>query len=186
MRDQASILEHVASAMNGSDNSDWLGALAMAQAAPGAIRASDSRLLQGVVVGGARGAAAIVGLGASITRLQTTTSRLTVTQARDSIAALVRKLNEVRRWRLSDKHVERVAESTLLLHLHPTCPYCNGQKHELIADTPVQDVKRPCARCAGTGNRPMPRRNPAEVAYVLNVLGIIQGLTERAVEKRMR
>lgn len=186
MTDRTSTLERVSSAMNGSESSDWLAALALAQISTGEVRGGELKLLAGVVDRGMGAQSSINAVGAHLTRLQTTTSQLSYLQARDSLAGLVRRLNQVRHWRLSDKHVVRVAESTLLMHLHPKCPHCHGQAYELVDGAPYQDESRPCDHCGGTGNRRMPKRHADEVAYVLNVLGLIQGLTERAVERRMR
>jgi hypothetical protein len=178
-----SVLEHVASAMNGRDSRDWLGALAMAQVQPGAVPPELRKALGGVVPNTRQ--REISSLGAQLTRLQTEGTQLTYNQARESIAGLVRRLNQVRRWKLSDKHIARVAESSLLLHLHPTCRCCHGRKYEVIEATPSLS-KIECPACHGTGNQPMPRRNGSEVAAVLNVLGLIQGLTERAVQRRYK
>jgi hypothetical protein len=183
MMERASTLEQISSAMVDESSRDWVAALGMAQVARGDIRPHEAKLLEGVVDRGLGSQALITALGAHLTRLQTVANQLTYDKACESIAAVVRRLNAVRRWALDDRQIRRVAESALLLHLHPTCTSCHGRQYEAIPQTPHLS-KIECPACRGTGLRPMPRRNAEEVAYVLNVLGLIQGLTERAVARK--
>lgn len=182
MRDErASVLERLSTAMAAGGDADVVGALGMAQALAGATGAGGApRDLASVA--SSRGE--INAIGAHLTRLQAAASHLGYAQALASIRALVDRLNVARRWQLTEPQADRVAHNALLLHVSPACPACQGRRYELIPGTP-HTSERHCQQCGGTGQRPYPRRNGEQVRAVLNVLGWIQGLMERAVTRRM-
>lgn len=177
--ERASVLERMTSAMGGGGDSEIVAALGMAQIAAGRLPGGVSRALAGIVGQGAGAECLVASIGVGLTRLQASATQLTFDQARAGIISLVTRLNESRRWRLTDSAIVRVAEGSLLMHLHPTCTACHGRGH--VPGTPTEA----CASCGGTGQRPYPRRNADEVKSTLHVLGLIQGLTERAVARRI-
>jgi hypothetical protein len=181
--ERASVLERLSSAMAGGGDPDVVAALGLAQAASGDIGARNARGL-GLVAAGIGSPAQISAIGAHLTRLQAAASQLSFAQAAASISALVDRLNDSRRWGLSEAQVERIAHNALLLHLNPVCPACEGRKFELIPGTPHVGERR-CNFCHGTGQRPYPRRHGEKVQAVMSVLGWIQGLMEKAVARRI-
>lgn len=183
--DRASVLERMTTALAGSGDVAVMGALGAAQVSPGLIPAAAARALHGVVENGVGGMAMLAAVGKRLTELQARTSQVTYDQARESLQGLVAALNRARRWRLTDRNVRRVAEGSLLMHLHPTCPHCRGRGYELVPGAPTVS-ERVCQPCGGNGQRPYPKRFREEIAATLSVLGLIQGLTERAVAKEMR
>lgn len=187
IEERASVLERITSALAGSGDVEVMGALGAAQVTPGRLTSSDKRQLGRIVEGadGIGGLALISAVGRHLTALQATTTQLTYDQAKRALMELVARLCKTRRWGLTERNVERVAEGSLLMHLHPTCQCCRGRRYELIPDTP-HTSQIVCPSCEGTGQRPYPRRFREEISATLNVLGLIQGLTERAVARELR
>jgi hypothetical protein len=181
IEDRATILERMTKALAGSGDMEVMRALGGAEAAPGRLPAATVRQLRGVVDQGLGGASAIAELGAKLTQLQAVTNQNSYDQARGALAALVARLNSVRRWRLNERNEERVAEAALLMHLQPACPTCRGRRY-LAVEGQAAYI---CQPCGGSGQRPYPRRFKEEISATLNVLGLIQGLAERAVARRM-
>lgn len=181
--ERASALEHISSAVTGEGERDWVGALAMAQLAPGRIGAAEARALRGVVDPGVGSQAAVTALGIHLARLQQAGDQITYDQACRAMAGMVLRLNVARRWGLTKRQAERVAEAALLLHLHPKCGHCRGRQFEPIPDTPSLS-KIECPACGGTGNRPIPKKNHDEIASTLHVLQLILGMTEQAAARR--
>lgn len=182
--ERASILERMTSAMAGSGDIEVMGALGAAQVASGRLNAGDARQLAGVFGNGIGGMALVATVGRSLTALQARTVQGTYDTAKEAMTALVQRLNVKRRWRLNERNEERVAESALLMHLHPSCPHCHGRRYELLPGTSTVG-NRICRPCGGTGQRPYPKRFQEEVAATMNVLGLVQGLAERAVAKEL-
>lgn len=183
--ERASVLERMTSALSGGSDMEVMGALGAAQVSPGRLPAAHARQLAGVVHNGVGGLAIVSAIGKRLTALQAAASQLTYDQAKGALLDLVARLAKARRWALTQRQVERVAESSLLMHLHPICQCCHGRRYELIPGTP-HTGQIVCPACAGTGQRPYPQRFRDEIAATLTVLGLIQGLTERAVARELQ
>lgn len=183
--ERASVLERMSAALSGRGDVEVMGALGAAQIAAGRMPAAQARQLAGVVDDGVGGMALAVAVGRHLTALQVTASQLTYGQAKAALVELVTRLDKARRWALGERNVERVAEGSLLMHLQPSCPHCRGRRYELAPGT-THTSERICQPCGGTGQRPYPKRFRDEIAATLNVLGLIQGLAERAVAREMR
>lgn len=184
MTSDRSVLERMTAALAGSPDMEVMGALGMAQIATGRIPPAEARQLRGLVDNGTGGMALVAAIGRGLTALQTGATQASYDDARELLAALVARLNRLRRWGLHDRNERRVAEGALLMHLHPSCPHCHGRRYEL---TPGTDTvgERTCRPCGATGQRPYPKRFKDEIAAVLSILGLIQGLAERAVAREM-
>lgn len=183
MMEERTVLEKIASAVVGPNGGNILGALGMAQIEDDDLPRDLVRAMGGAATkADTRGT--INAIGSHLTRLQAIGNQLTYDQARESIAGLVGRLNKTRSWRLSKKRVNQVAESALLMHLKPSCQVCNGRKYEPVPGSPLTSG-RACRGCHGTGKRAYPTVYREEVTHTLNVIGLIQGLTERAVARRL-
>lgn len=185
IEERADVLERLTTALGGSGDMEVMRALGGAEITPGRLPSRELEEIFGVDRRSVGGIAAAAAIGAQLTRLQSTVTQLSYDQARESISAIVRRLNERRRWSLTEEQVRRVAESALLMHLHPTCTHCHGRREETVPDAPHTSGE-PCGHCGGTGQRPYPRRNRDKVEAVLRVIGDIQAFMERAVARRLR
>lgn len=105
--------------------------------------------------------------------------------AKASVLAVVRKLNEKRRWDIGAKTMDKVATDALLHHINPTCSHCKGRGYQMIAGTPSLSHK-PCEHCKGTGRRPLNRKLSTYIAATLASLEHIDAITEAAVGRRLR
>lgn len=178
MIERATVLERMTAALSGSPDMEVMGAMGMAQIASGRIPEAEAQQLRGLVANGPGGLAMVAAIGRGLTALQSRATQETYDGARDLLTQLVARLNTLRRWKLNDRNERRVAEGALLMHLYPSCPHCHGQKREDLPEAV-------CPSCVGTGQRPYPRRFKDEIAATLSTMGLIQGLSERAVAKEM-
>lgn len=122
------------------------------------------------------------GRSAAMLRLQAGGDAGQVREARRAVLALVWKLNTKHNWRLSAVNIERVALAALTHHINPTCPACDGRRYELVPGTPHLSAT-PCARCAGTGIRPIQRKHHDCIRDTLERLRQIDAVTTGAVRK---
>lgn len=180
--DRATVLERLTLAAGGRGDIEVVRALGGAEAAIGLVPRELERVL-GISRRSVGGLAAVTEVGAQLTRLQAETG-LPAEQALESIRVLTARLNMVRGWRLSEQQIQRVARCSLQLHRDPTCPHCQGRRYELQPGVPSVSA-RICRPCSGTGQRPYPKRHGDKVEAVMNVLGWIQGVMEKAVARRL-
>lgn len=125
------------------------------------------------------------GRSAAMLRLQAGGDAGQLREAKRAVLALVWKLNTARNWRLSGANVQRVALASLAHHIDPTCPECEGRRFQNVPGTPHLSAT-PCARCGGTGIRPIQRKHSDHIRDVLERLRQIDAVTTGAVRKLLR
>lgn len=186
IEERVSVLERMTAALAGSGDVACAGAIGAAQTAPGRLSPAHAKQLHGVVENGVGGMALVTTVGRGLTALQAQTNQTTYDHAKAALVALVTGLNKARRWALSERNVERVAEGSLLMHIHPSCPECRGRGRALLPGTSYVDMSQCCTACGGTGQRPYPKRFQEQIAATLNIVGLLQSLAEQAVTKELR
>lgn len=104
--------------------------------------------------------------------------RLALTGDKGSAAEVLRyarlvaaRLSERRGWALKLREIEHVARKAIEYHQAPSCPLCNGRGYKSIPGAPSLSEK-PCERCHGSGQRPLPLRHGRQIAEVLHVMQV--------------
>lgn len=105
--------------------------------------------------------------------------------AKASVMSIVRRLNDKRRWGLSERDQDRVATHALHHHINPVCSHCKGRGFELIEGTPTLS-HRACKHCHGTGRRTPGKKLRKQIEATIASLEHIDSITEAAVSRYLR
>lgn len=126
-----------------------------------------------------------LGVGGSLIHLQAGAGPVAMSAAADSVKRLVRSMDARKGWRLKGEAVDRVAQLSLLHHIAPACPTCNGRKY---VETPGTGrlSSCECGHCHGTGVRPLGRKHKDEISAVLAELARIEDAIQRSIARIVR
>lgn len=124
-------------------------------------------------------------VSSDLMRLTMAGSRSDYRAARESVVALTLRLGGQRGWRISVDNMRKIGEIALAHYTFPVCPHCYGRGRDTPEGSPYLSGNI-CKPCNGSGKRPVQKKFNGEIRDVIEMLGQITTVTERAVSRLLR
>lgn len=81
-------------------------------------------------------------------------------------------------WSIDRTRLRQISDQALLSYLQPKCPVCLGRgRINVESDKPHQYHPKPCSKCAGSGERPIPDRISRQVRIVVGEMDRLRDKT---------